>query len=341
MSDYWRALRALWPAGAFFLLIIFVATLGYVEMGWSEADALYMVVITVFTVGYGEVQPVNTPGERAWTMFVIVCGWVGLLTTLGSVLRSVTDGELRRSADKLRHKRTMDHLKDHVIICGHGRIGQTVSRDLREAGIPLVVIDKDESKLPLIEKGILCIVGDATVDSVLLEAGLLRARALATVLPSDATNVFITLTARELSPDLLIIARGEQPSTERKLLQAGANEVVLPTSIGGQRIAHAITRPTISNLLAHSSSLDFHAMGIEIDELVMGDHTRLEGRTVAEVQREAEGGFLVWALRRDGQLIQDGLDELTLREGDSLLVVGRTRNLPSSLEGALRRTVLR
>lgn len=331
IADLWRVARVILPATVFFGVIIVIATLGYIALGWPPFDAFYMVVITVFSVGYGETQPVDTLAERLWTIAVIFAGWSAVVVTLGGLTKAVTEGELRRATDTIRKTRAMEHLHDHVIICGYGRIGQTLARELKNAKMPFVIIDRDEERVAQIAvEGYLSHRGDATDEGVLEYVGIQRAKTLATVLPQDALNVYITLTARNLSREIRIIARGEQPSTEKKLLQAGANEVILPATIGGLRIAHSILQPEIRNLLREGQGgPDLHALGIEIDELQLHEHAHLLGKTVHHIHRVSNGEVMILGVRRGHQVLRDKLDDLVLQEGDALIAISRTKNLPA------------
>ena len=313
---------------AFFALIILIATLGYILLGWPPFDALYMVIITVFSVGYGETQPIDTVLERVWTMLVILAGWSGVVITLGGITKAVTEGELRHTTETLREARTMKHLHDHVIICGYGRMGQTLARELFEAGVPFVIIDRDEERIAQIRTdGFNSHRGDATDEATLEFVGVRRATTLATVLPQDALNVFITLTARNLSQTINIIARGEQPSTEKKLRQAGANDVILPATIGGLRIAHSIIAPEVGELAKGGQNLDWHSLGVEIDELLLHEHTHLIGKSVREIQRIAGGELMVLGLRRGQEIYREDIEDLVLQAGDAFIAISRSRHL--------------
>ena len=176
--------------------------------------------------------------------------------------------------------------------------------------------------------------GNATEEETLSIAGIARARILATVLPQDTLNVYITLTARNLNENVRIISRGEQASTEKKLLQAGANEVVLPALMGGLRIAHSITRPSLAEYLSDGKTAvgpDLKYLGIEVDELKLHQHAHLVGLSVRDVGKQAEGDFLVIAVKRGAQMLRNDLDECVLEEGDVLITVGRTRELSSQI----------
>lgn len=328
LGDGWRAFLAIWPAMAFFALIILIATLGYMVLGWPPYDALFMVIITVFSVGYGEIQPLDTPVERAWTIIVILAGWSAVVVTLGGITKAVTGGELRRTTETLRAGRIMKRFHDHVIICGYGRMGQTLARELFEAGVAFVIIDRDEERIAQIQKdGFIAHRGDATDESTLEFVGITRAKVLATVLPQDALNVFITLTARNLSGNITIIARGEQPSTEKKLRQAGANDVILPATIGGLRIAHSIIAPEVGELVKGGQNLDWRGLGVEIDELLLTGHAHLVGKTVREIQRIGEGELMILGVRRGNAIQHEDIDNLILGKGDAFIAISRTRHL--------------
>ncbi|HEX8463961.1 MAG TPA: potassium channel protein [Abditibacterium sp.] len=327
-SDAWRSFMAIWPSTAFFALIILISTLGYILLDWPPFDALYMVIISVFSVGYGETQPVDTVIERVWTMLVILGGWAGVVITLGGITKAVTEGELRHTTETLRAARHMKHLHDHVIICGYGRMGQTLARELFEAGVPFVVIDRDEERVAQIRTdGFNAHRGDATDEATLEFVGVKRATTLATVLPQDALNVFITLTARNLSQQITILARGEQVSTEKKLRQAGANDVILPATIGGLRIAHSIIAPEVGELAQGGRNLDWHSLGVEIDELLLAEHAHLIGKTVREVQRFAEGELMILGVRRGQEIQRDNIEDLVLRQSDAFIAISRSRHV--------------
>jgi voltage-gated potassium channel len=326
--------RSLLYMGAMFT----ISVVGYLIYGWSLIDSVYMVVITFFGVGFGEVRPLDTAAGKIFTMFVIVGGTSSVVFVIGEIIRFVTEGEIMKVFGELKKSRQVDTVTDHAVICGFGRIGQVLAHELDEENFPFVVVDLDEARLALAgEKGYLFVKGNATEEETLLRAHLERATVLATVLPQDSLNVFITLTARNLNRNLRIIARGEQTSTEKKLLQAGADEVVLPANIGGTRIAHSITRPATMNFLGEKGGLaskDLGRLGIEIDELRLHRHTHLIGKTVVELQKLAEGQLLVLALQReDGSVLRSGFLDERLEEGDAVIIIGRTKALPTAVIG--------
>jgi voltage-gated potassium channel len=228
----------------FFALTVMAAVGGYMVAGWNFLDAIYMVVITIFGVGYGEVQPLNSASLKVFTIFVIIAGALSVAYTVSGFVQLITEGEIHRALNLKRMTKEIDDLENHVIICGFGRIGQLVASKLRGDRQPFIIIDNDPERVAQAQaQGYLMYQGNATDETALEAAGIHRAKSLATVLPNDAANVFITLTAREMNPTLMILARGEMPSTEKKLRLAGADHVVLPASIGALRIAHLISHP--------------------------------------------------------------------------------------------------
>ena len=252
---------------AFFSLTVIIGVLGYVLAGWPWLDAIYMVVITIFGVGYGEVNPIESVSLKTFTSLVIVAGALSVAYIISGFVQSITEGEIRRALNLKRMTQEIDNLQNHIIICGFGRIGQMLATKLAEGHQAFVVIDHDPERTAMArESGYLMYQGDATDEMILQAVRIDRARALATVLPSDAANVFITLTAREMNPNLMLLARGELPSTEKKLRLAGADHVILLASIGAVRMAQLITHPTAVDFLAQNNGQEnLNQMLAELD----------------------------------------------------------------------------
>jgi voltage-gated potassium channel len=230
--------HTLWLALAFFAATCVVATIGYVLAGWHWIDAIYMVTITIFGVGYSEVKPIEDPWLKFFTMGVILAGCSSLIYVIGGIVQMLAEGEVRRMLGVRNRSREIEQLSDHTIICGYGRVGQMLAEELASQGQSLVIIDREGPRVKkALADGFLAVEGDAVEDDTLHRAGLYQATTLATVLPDDATNVFITLTARDLSETVRIIARAEAPCTERKLMRSGASNVVMPAAMGAIRIA--------------------------------------------------------------------------------------------------------
>ncbi len=302
----------------FFSLTVVGAVMGYMVAGWNFLDAIYMVVITIFGVGYGEVQPLTSPPLKVFTIFVIVAGALSVAYTVSGFVQMITEGEIYRALNVKRMTKEIASLEDHVIICGFGRIGQLVARKLKRDRQPFIIIDSDLERVALAkEQGYLIYQGNATDETALEAAGILRAKSLATVLPNDAANVFITLTAREMNPALMILARGEMPSTEKKLRLAGANHVVLPASISALRMAHLISHPSAVDFLSqtdgqHGLNEFLAELDIQLNELVVDAASPLIGGTIGDIEVKGQGTFITVALRRvDGEVI---IHPITCRE---------------------------
>ncbi|HVN01443.1 MAG TPA: NAD-binding protein [Caulobacteraceae bacterium] len=324
-------LRNLASIVAFVLAIIVLATLGYMRAGWSFQDAIYMVLITVFTVGYGEVRRIDTPYLHVLTMGTIVLGCTGMIMVTGALVQVFTSLQINQLLGINRVKTDIDKLKDHVIICGFGRIGQQLAKELHAGGTRFVVIEKDEARFQdALRAARLCLQSDATDEQTLIAAGVTRAKVVATVLPDDASNVFITLSARSLNRKLHIIARGEAPSTESKLIQAGADQVVLPTHIGAERIAELILFPATARFIRGSERMrDFEKVlgefGMDIEVVVVAEGSVAASASVEELERAGRGAFFVAQIdRRDGESLTRPAPSTRIAAGDGLLVVGRS-----------------
>ncbi len=324
-------LRNLRAIVVFLMTVAVLATFAYMAAGWSPLDAVYMVVLTIYTVGFREVRPVDTLYLRTLTMGVMFLGCTGMILMTGALVQLFTATEIRNLLGTNRVKSDIDKLSGHVVICGFGRIGGMLAKELADGDTSFVVMERDERRVDEARKlGFLCVAGDATDEAALVSAGVERARALATVLPDDAANVFITLSARSLNKGLQIIARGEAPSTERKLIHAGADKVILPTHIGAERIAELILYPATARLIrgskrARDAERTLRELGLEIEVVSAGEHSGVPGLTVAELEHRAAGAFFVAQIDRPGgdPIIRPAKDAL-IQAGDGLVVVGRS-----------------
>ena len=309
------------------LVVVTLGVLGYLALGWSLSDAFYMVVITISGVGYGEVRPVLTPVERGLTISIITFGMVVVGYTLGRFIQLLTEGEIQNLVEHRRMRRQIEMLSGHTIVAGFGRIGSLVCQELAERELPFVVIELNPEKITEIErKDFLHVVGDATEEKTLSDAGLERAATLVTGMPNDAANVFITLTTRQMAPKVMIIARAELPSTQKKLKQAGANHVILPAAIGAHRIVSLLTNPSVvefTELVTRRSSL-----AIEMDDVVISETASLQGKTLRDADIGRRTGIIVIAVKRaDGRVQFPPPGDEPLEKGDSIVVLGRRSNL--------------
>jgi voltage-gated potassium channel len=312
-------------------LVMVFATLAYMAAGWSFRDAAYMVIITIYTVGFGEVRPINTPALNAITILLIMLGCTGVIFLTGALVQFITLSQLTKVRGQKRMKAQIDQLSEHIIICGFGRIGVPLAKAMSEARAGFVVVEKDEGRInQAIEAGYLCLQGDAASEAVLHAAGVMRARTLVSALPSDALNVFITLSARGLNHELTIIARGEEASTEKKLLQAGANKVVLPTHIGAERMADLILFEESTRLIDslernHGFQRALRTFGIELEVVTAVQNSAVILMTVSAIERQARGSFFVVQINRaDGDVHTNPPPDIVVREGDGVVVIGRS-----------------
>ena len=323
---------------SFMVVILVVGVIGYMLAGWDWSDAVYMCVITMFSVGYGEVRPIQEEGLRGFTMGLIVLGCINVIFVSGALVQVLLEGQIRRAIGDRRMCAELKKLNKHTIICGYGRIGRMVAADLKAGQRPFIIVDKDPKRLEAArEAGYLTLEGEATDETVLLEAGVTRASCLATVLPSDASNVFITLSARDLHPDLIIIARGEDPSTERKLIQAGANRVVLPAHIGAERVTHLILFPEAAELIDDADKSlhlkeELGDLGLALEESVVAKYSPFAGKTVAELEMSHAGNVIVVAIHhRSGGTELRPTRDTVLNIGDGVVAVSRSSNLAKLL----------
>jgi Trk K+ transport system NAD-binding subunit len=310
--------------------VMVLATLGYMASGWSFRDAAYMVIVTIYTVGYNEVRPIDTPLLNVITLALIILGCTGMIFLTGVVVQFISLSQLNKITGLKAMNKQIEQLDGHVIICGFGRLGAVLARNLRASSAGFVVIESNEARAAEARaQDFLCIHGDATVESVLVAAGVARANALATVLANDAINVFITLSARALNSDVLIVARGVLPSTENKLLQAGADRVVLPTHIGGERIAELILYRESARLLdslerSHGFQRVLNNFGMELEVITGAPRSAAARMSVSAIERQARGAFFIVQInRRDGNVFTDPPPATIIDEGDGVVVIGR------------------
>ena len=314
----------------FTIVVMIIATVAYMAAGWTFRDSLYMVIITVFTVGYEEVRPIDTTALSTITLSLIVVGCTGIIFLTGALVQFFTANQLSRISGRKRMIAQIDKLEGHVVVCGFGRLGAVLARSLSASSAGFVILEDNEARAEEARaQGYLCIHGDATNETTLHMAGILRAHALASVLSNDALNVFITLSARALNPNLLIVARGELPSTENKLLQAGADKVVLPTHIGAERIAELLLYQESARFIeglerSHGFQRVLHNFGMELEVVTAAPASPAVSMSVAAIERQAKGAFFIVQInRRDGDVFTAPPAESIVAEGDGIVLIGR------------------
>ena len=305
------------------LVGVFLAgTAGYMALeGAPLGGAAYMTLITLSTVGYAEALPLDGLG-RLWTAAVIVLGISVVSVAFTSLVTLFVGGEMRAVLGRHKVQSRIDQLSGHAILCGFGRMGAMAAGKIKERGAEVVVVEAKKNIRPEIESaGLLYVTGDATEEETLQAAGLMRADSLVSVLPTDADNVFVALTARGLRPDLHIVARAEQPSTEVKLRRAGADRVICPQVIGATRIADILTRPNVVDFFEVAA----RGVELEMDEYRVGPQSALRDATLREAALRQRTGAMVVAIKRaDGtSVLQPGPDEV-IQERDLLILIGRS-----------------
>ena len=318
MSD-WRRLRI-----ALFVLagIMIVGTIGYLLLGFPLLDAVYQAVTTLTTVGFREVHPLSDAG-KIFTIVLILFGVGTALYALGVLIQTLVEGDLRGVFGRRRMDRKIAEMHDHVLVCGWGRVGHAIVKEIGGSA-PVVVLDLDEERLA--DSPHPWLAGDVSEDAVLLGAGIMRARALVAALDTDAGNLFVTLSARALRPDLFIVARVRVEDSVEKLARAGANRVVNPQSIGGSRMAAFVLQPHVTEFLdvvMHDRDIEFR-----LEEVTVAAGSVVAGRTLRDAQIRDLTGALVLALRnRAGEFVSNPAPEQVITEGDVLIAIGTSAEL--------------
>jgi voltage-gated potassium channel len=309
-----------------------VGTAGFALLGLSWLNALYHTVTTVTTVGYEPPFAHPSSGQRLFTIFIILAGVSMVAYTFSVMIEVFVEGQLRDVVGRRRMERRIEAMKDHVIICGWGRVGRVIARYVANSGNEVVVIDQDPDRLATVPHPAL--LGDATDESVLRSAGLERARVLIVALSNDAGNVYVTLTGRALRPDLFVIARARTEAAENRLLQAGANRVVNPQGIGGARMAAFALQPHVAEFLdvvMHDGSLEFR-----LEEISVPGDSPLVGKTLREAEIRERTGALVLALRNaDGQFTLNPGADVRIASGHILIAIGTVDQLEALTQEAI------
>jgi voltage-gated potassium channel len=293
--------------------------------GWSMADSLYMTVQTVTTVGYGDRPPRTDLGRAFATIFMIV-GVGTVAYALSSTVQSIVQSEIIATFGERRRYREMSKLRNHFIICGVGRVGSRIVREMQRSGVPFIAIESDAEKVAaLSESGAYVLVRDATLEETLREASVEYAAGLVACLPDDADNVYVVLTARDLNRKLHIVARAVEEQAEPKLIKAGANRVVSPTIIGSHRMAQALIRPAVADFM---DSMTPENLDLGFEQLEIAPNSVYAGRKLRDTNIRSELDVVIVGIRRrDGQMIFNPSGEASIEAGDLLIAIGRAESL--------------
>jgi voltage-gated potassium channel len=321
-----KALRNLRTTGLLLLIVVGIGTAGfhYIE-DWPWFDGLYMVVTTLTTIGYQEVHPLSHTG-RIFNVFVILSGVSLLLLGVGALSQALLEFELQSFFGRRRMEREIARLTDHFIICGMGRVGRSVARELARKPASFIIIENaDNKRQKFASENWLVLAGDATQEETLRQAQIERASGLIAATTTDATNLYIVLTARGLNPHLKIIARASEDAAEKHLLTAGANSVVSPYSFAGQRIAQSLLRPHVVSFL--DTATTHLGMDLEIGEVHITSGSMFAGKTLESSRIRQERGVIVLAIkRRDAMRFNPAPDE-RIEPDDCLIAMGEPAQL--------------
>ena len=328
------AVQRLWISLGVFAAVVFIGVAGFMVIeGWSVLDSLFMTVTTISTVGFGEVHPLSTTG-RMFTMMLILMGVGTLGFAFASIVDFLVEGHLLGLLEGRRMNRSIEQLVDHNVIAGVGRVGAEVARAFSREDAPFVIVDQHpEAVARAREEGWLVVEGDATEEGVLERAGITRARSLVGALDSDADNVFVTLTARTLNPDIFIVARATTMRTEERLRKAGADRVLTPSVIGGRRLASLVLHPLVSDyldLITHGDDFEF-----QLEEFTLSPGGAVDGKTIRDARLHDDYGIFVLAVRQgDGRIEAKPTAETLLSAGDRVVLLGTSAQF-RAVEGRL------
>jgi voltage-gated potassium channel len=318
-----RNLRFL--AGAL-LFVIALGTAGfhYIE-GWPWFDGFYMVITTLTTIGYQEVHPLSHAG-RVFNVVIIMGGVSLAFLAIGSATQALLEFELQSFFGRRRMERDIGRLTDHYILCGAGRVGRSAARELARRPAPFVIIENNEAKAQkFTADNWLMLIGDATQEQILREAQIEHARGLVAATTTDATNLYIVLTARSLNPKLRIIARASEEMAEKHLLTAGADSVVSPYVFAGQRIAHSFLRPHVVSFL--DTATTHLGMDLEIGEVPITTGCVFAGTTIENSRIRQDRGVIILAIKREAGMHFNPAPDDRIEAGDFLIAMGEPQQL--------------
>ncbi|NVM21993.1 MAG: potassium channel protein [Desulfobacterales bacterium] len=307
--------------------MLLVGTMGYMFIeGWPFMDALYMTVITLGTVGYNEVRTVS-PGGRIFTMIIIIVGVGFVFYVAGSVIQFMMEGRIREILGRRKLEKDIQAQKGHYIICGYGRVGKSICEVLALKPLGLVVMERDQERIArLNDRNVLYVAGEATDEENLIKAGVEKARGLVAALKTDSDNVYVTLSARQLNPELFIIARAGEEKSENKLLAAGADKVVSPYSMGAHRIAQTILRPTVTDFL--ELTLTDKSRDIHMEEMPVHPSSKLIDMALQDSGIRQDLDLIIVAIRKPGgDMLFNPSSQTKLQGGDTVVAIGEKQHL--------------
>ncbi len=306
------------------LTVMLIGTFGYMFIEkWTLLDSFYMTVITISTTGFKEIKPLSTPG-MVLTVFLIISGVLAIAYTGGRGVQLLVESQIIR---RRRMSKKLEEISDHYIVCGFGRMGSQIAEHLLENNLKFVVVENEVNNVAkLNDLGYLFVDGDATDDDALIKAGVQRAKGLVAVLSTDAENVFTTLSARELKSDIFIVARAIDEGTEGKLKKAGADRVVKPYELGGNRMVQLLLRPSVTDFIegvARKRDVD-----ISLEQIIVSEESELVGLTLAESPIRSELNIIIIAIDKSGgHFVYNPKSATIIEAEDKLIAIGGIESL--------------
>ena len=304
------------------VVIVSLGTVGYSLIeGWPPFDSFYMTVITLATVGFREVHDLTQAG-KAFTVVIIIFGAGLIAYALSSLVQFMVEGQLQKILGRKKLEKGINSLNDHFIICGFGRIGTLICKEFQVKPVPFVVVEKDPARLERLEQeNLLFVSGDATDDETLFKAGILRAKGLITAVTSDTENVYISLTARGLNPDLFILARAGEEGSEKKLQRAGATKVISPYLIGASRMAQAVLRPSVVDFIEIATAAE--NLELQMEEIRVSQSSPLVGKNLVNSGIRRDWGIIIVGIKKgDGKMVFNPAPQTDIDQGDVLITLG-------------------
>ncbi|MGD1074090.1 MAG: NAD-binding protein [Bryobacteraceae bacterium] len=321
-----RVTRRILLISALIVFTLCIGTIGFrVIENYSVFDAFYMTLITITTVGYQEIHTLSRAG-RIFNSFLIFFGVSAMFFAVGAMTQTIIELQLQDRYGKRRTKRAIMQMKDHYIVCGFGRVGRSAAFELQRAGVPLLVIDRNEQRVErAMQAGMLALTADATRDETLREAGVMRARGFIAALATDAENVFLILSAKSMNPRLTVVTRASEEDSEEKLRRAGADTVFSPYSIAGHRLAQALIRPHVVQLIDFAG----RTMGLDVtmEQLRVTAGSDFAGKKLGDLARLQSGVIVLAISKSDGKMIFNPSREMEVGGGDVLIVMGEQPSL--------------
>lgn len=322
-----RVMRRLGYLGVAVVFTLIVGTAGFTIIeGYPPFDAFYMTVTTMTTVGYREIHDLSTQG-RVFNSVLILFGVTTMFFAIGMMTQTIIELELAEYFGKRRVRRMIEKLENHFIVCGFGRVGRSAAQELQQAGAPFVVIDRNPERVEsAIHVGMLAVQADSTRDQTLREVGIARSRGLVAALATDADNLFVILSARNLNPKLSVAARVDEEEAQEKLRRAGAGVVFAPYSNAGHQLAQALIRPHVFQFLDFTSKSI--GLDVAIEQVRVAEQSEFAAKTLKQMQIRRDIGVIVLAIRHaDGTMLFNPPAEAEIRGGDYLVVMGEPPGL--------------